>query len=153
MIQVRYRLQVIKDSNENTQQSYKWLYLYFYLTSYSYFTPSKNIQLLHKNNSHQMGIIISFCHDRKRERAFLKKKNKTTFLWYKLRQNSNIHNYKVILVRKASSQPWKITSLSAWINYGLIYINIRATITLGSQYFEYTLFAVTYVNISYLLRE
>lgn len=118
-----------------------------------------HILLLQKTYSYCTKIILTrwellspFAMTGKGKELFLKKK-KTTFLWYKLRQNSNIHNYKVILVRKASSQPWKITSLSAWINYGLIYINIRATITLGSQYFEYTLFAVTYVNISYLLRE
>lgn len=58
---------VVKDSNENTQQSYKWLYLYFYFAAYSYPTPSKNIQLLHKFFSYQMGAIISSFHDRKRE--------------------------------------------------------------------------------------
>lgn len=137
-------MKILKDSNENTKQSYKQLYLYFYITTYLYSTPIKNIQLLHKNCSHQMGAIISSCYDRKRERTLKKKK---VFLSYKLRQNSNIDNYNVILLRIASSPPWKINSLAAWINYGLLYM---ATVTLSTQYFEYTEFTVTYVNTGYL---
>lgn len=62
-------MMVLKDSNEITQPSYEWLYLYFYFATYSYFTLSKNIQLLHRIFSYQMGIIISSFHDKKREKV------------------------------------------------------------------------------------
>lgn len=61
-------MKILKDSNENTNQSYKQLYLYFYITTYSYSTPLKNIQLLHKNCSHPIETTISSCYDKKRER-------------------------------------------------------------------------------------
>jgi len=63
-------MMLLKDSTENTQQSYKQLYLYFSYYLFIFYS-SKTIQLLLKNYSHQIETIFSSCHGRKRERAAL----------------------------------------------------------------------------------